>query len=437
MAYLQQIFFAIALLATAYLISKRVSLIKKAIMLGKVDERTDQAGRRLGIMMRTAFGQHKMFDKPIVGILHFLVYAGFIIINIEIVEILIDGLFGTHRVLHGVLGTLYKPLIDTFEILAALVIIACVVFLIRRNILKVPRVSSLELKGWPKLDANLILIFEICLMGAFLKMNAADAVLQSRGVGHFAEVNTGPFVVSQFLIPIMEVFDSSLLLFTERLSWWFHILGIFAFALFVTYSKHLHIALAFPNTYFARLNNRGALEPMPEVTKEVKIMLGMTEDTGMVDETVTFGAKDVDQLSWKSLLDAYSCTECGRCTSQCPANLTGKKLSPRAIMMKTRDRLEDIQAGWLKNGGDYRDDKKLNGDYITEEELLACTSCNACVEACPILINPLDIIIELRRNNIMQESKAPQSWNMMFQNLETNMAPWKFSAADRMNWSKD
>jgi heterodisulfide reductase subunit C len=271
---------------------------------------------------------------------------------------------------------------------------------------------------------------------AFLKMNAADSILQGRGVGHFAELNTGSFVISQWLIPIMENFSSDLLIYTERISWWFHILGIMAFALFVTYSKHLHIALAFPNTYFANLGSKGEIANMPAVTKEVKIMMEL-EQPGEEAEVARFGAKDVEDLSWKSLMDAYSCTECGRCTSQCPANQTGKELSPRKIMMSTRDRLEDIQKGWLKNGYDYKDEKSLNGDYISEEELLACTTCNACVEACPIQISPLDIILELRRYNVMEESKAPQSWNMMFQNLETSMSPWKFSPDDRFKWSDD
>ncbi len=388
-------------------------------------------------MIRVAFGQQKMFDRPVVGLLHFLVYAGFILINIEILEIILDGLLGTHRVFARPLGSFYPVIINFFELLALGVIVACAVFLIRRNVLKIPRIStskSVDLKGWPAMDANLILVFEIALMLAFLKMNAADSVLQSRGVGHFAETQTGAFWVSSWLVPFMNPFSDTMLLITERAAWWFHIVGILLFALYVTYSKHLHIALAFPNTYFADLGSRGKMRKMPAVTQEVKIMLGLTQDTGAAAEPGRFGAKDVEDLSWKNLMDAYSCTECGRCSSQCPANITGKVLSPRKIMMSTRDRLEDIQQGWLKNGPEFRDTKSLNGDYITEEELLACTSCNACVEACPVLINPLDIILQLRRFNVMEESKAPQSWNMMFQNLETNMAPWKFSPDDRVKW---
>ena len=437
MAYIQQFLFLLVLAAAVYFIARRVKLIARTIRLGKAENRTDQPKKRLATMIRVAFGQQKMFDRPVVGLLHFLVYAGFILINIEILEIILDGLLGTHRVFARPLGSFYPVIINFFELLALGVIVACAVFLIRRNVLKIPRIStskSVDLKGWPAMDANLILVFEIALMLAFLKMNAADSVLQSRGVGHFAETQTGAFWVSSWLVPFMNPFSDTMLLITERAAWWFHIVGILLFALYVTYSKHLHIALAFPNTYFADLGSRGKMRKMPAVTQEVKIMLGLTQDTGAAAEPGRFGAKDVEDLSWKNLMDAYSCTECGRCSSQCPANITGKVLSPRKIMMSTRDRLEDIQQGWLKNGPEFRDTKSLNGDYITEEELLACTSCNACVEACPVLINPLDIILQLRRFNVMEESKAPQSWNMMFQNLETNMAPWKFSPDDRVKW---
>lgn len=440
MQILAQLLFCATLVVAVYFIARRVVLIKKTIQLGRSENRTDQPSKRLKTMLLVAFGQKKMFNRPIVGILHFLVYAGFVIINIEVLEILIDGIFGTHRVFAPLLGNIYTFLINTFEVLAAAVILACVVFLIRRNVTKTNRLQATEhreLKGWATLDANTILFIEIVLMMAFLKMNAADVVLQQRGVGHYGEVLTGSFAISQFFEPFMAHFSDTFLIFIERASWWFHILGIMAFALYVTYSKHLHIALAFPNTYFANLQPIGEMPTMPTVTKEVKIMLGLQEPDATPTEVARFGAKDVADLSWKNLMDAYSCTECGRCTSSCPANMTGKSLSPRKIMMDTRDRLEDIQKGWLKNGFDFTDEKSLMGDYISEEEILACTSCNACVQECPILISPLDIILQLRRYKVMEESQAPQSWNMMFQNLETSMSPWKFSPTDRFNWAND
>jgi heterodisulfide reductase subunit C len=440
MAYIPQIIFVIALTAAAYFIGRRISLIKKTIQLGRSEDRSDQPKKRLATMLRIAFGQKKMFDRPIVGIMHFAVYAGFIIINVEVLEIIIDGIFGTHRIFASPLGALYPFLINVFETLAVLVIIACIIFLIRRNTTKVERLTPKrhkEMKGWPELDANVILVVEIALMWAFISMNTADSLLQERGAEHYVDANTGSFFFSSMLEPLFNGMSTGGLIMYERIAWWFHILGIMAFALYVTYSKHLHIALAFPNTYFANLKPVGEMTNMPAVTKEVKIMLGMEQPDATPSEIGRFGAKDVQDLSWKNLMDAYSCTECGRCTSACPANQTGKALSPRKIMMDTRDRLEDIHQGWLKNGPDYRDDKTLMGDYISEEELLACTTCNACVQECPILISPLDIIVQLRRYNVMEESKAPQSWNMMFQNLETNMAPWKFSPSDRFNWKEE
>lgn len=435
-----QFLFFLALFLASFLIYRRVQSIKNAISLGRPLDRTDQKSLRLKTMLLVAFGQKKMFRKPIVGLLHFMVYAGFIIINIELLEIIADGLTGSHRLFLKPLGSFYPVLINTFEVLALLVIIACAIFLIRRNILKVPRFNSKiypEMKNWPTLDGNLILIFEIMLMSAFLKMDAADQVLQARGVEPFASALTGKLAISQFLIPIMDGYSDTFLLFVEQSAWWFHILGILFFAVYVTYSKHLHIVLAFPNTYFSNLNPKGEMENMPTVQKEVSIMLGTAQPDANQGEVPRFGAKDVKDLTWKNLLDAYSCTECGRCSASCPASMTGKKLSPREIMMATRDRLEDIQKGWNTNGPDFMDEKTLFGDYISEEEILACTTCNACVEECPILISPLDIILQLRRYSVMEESKAPSSWNMMFQNLETNMAPWKFSPDDRLNWAKE
>jgi heterodisulfide reductase subunit C len=440
MQVLSQVLFVAALATAAYLIAKRVVLIKKTIQLGRAEDRTDRPAERLKNMIFVALGQKKMFTRPGVAFMHLIVYVGFIIINLEVLEIILDGVLGTHRIFLKPLGSLYPFLINTFEILAFGVIVACVVFLIRRNVTKVERLQGSkhrEMGNWPSLDGNLILVFEIMLMSAFLKMDAADAVLQSRGVGHFGEAITGSFVISQFIEPLMQPFSDATLVFGERAAWWFHILGIMGFALYVTYSKHLHIALAFPNTYFGDLEPKGHMKNMPAVSTEVKIMLGLEQAPETPAEIGRFGAKDVEDLSWKNLMDAYSCTECGRCTSSCPANQTGKALSPRKIMMDTRDRLEDIQAGWKKNGADFKDEKTLLGDYITDEELLACTTCNACVQECPIMISPLDIILQLRRFRVMEESQAPQSWNMMFQNLETSMAPWKFSPDQRFDWAKD
>ena len=440
MQIVSQILFLIALAAAAYFVSRRIILIKKTIQLGKSENRFDRPGERFRKMALLAFGQKKMFDKPVVGILHFLVYAGFILINIEILEIIIDGLAGTHRVFAKPLGAFYPVVINFFELLALGVMVACAIFLFRRNVLKIKRFQPSrhrEMKGWPFMDANIILVLEIALMTAFLTMNAADAVLQSRGYGHFADVQTGSFLISGFISPLLSGWSDGTLAFVERFTWWFHILGILVFMIYVTYSKHLHIALAFPNTYFSELEPKGKMHNMPEVADEVGIMLGVKEAPENPAEISRFGAKDVEDLSWKNLMDAYSCTECGRCTDVCPANQTGKLLSPRKIMVDTRDRLEDIQQGWIKNGSDYRDEKSLLGDYISDEEILACTSCNACVQACPVTISPLSIILELRRYRVMEESQAPNEWNMMFQNLENNAAPWQFSQDQRMDWAEE
>jgi heterodisulfide reductase subunit C len=440
MQIVQQVLFVAALGITAWLMTRRINIIKKTIQLGKADNRSDRPNERLGIMLRVAFGQKKMFDRPVVGILHFLIYAGFLLINIEVLEIVLDGVFGTHRLFAPLLGGFYPVLINFFEFLAVAVLLACVVFLTRRNVTKVQRLQPAdhrELRGFPVLDANRILVIEIVLMFAILSMNAADSLLQERGAAHYEPV--GSFFFSGFLKPLFAGLSDSALVLVERVAWWAHILGIFAFAVYVTYSKHLHIFLAFPNTYFANLTPKGEMPNMPEITKEVKIMLGMEQPAADAPTEIgRFGAKDVTDLSWKNLMDAYSCTECGRCTSACPANLTGKSLSPRKIMMDTRDRLEDVGRNMLANGGEFKDDgKALLGDYITEEDILACTTCNACVQECPVLISPLDIIVQLRRYKIMDEAQAPASWNMMFNNLETNQAPWKFSPSDRFNWAND
>ena len=438
MAFIQQVVFIIVLGVVGWLVLQRILVIRNTINLGRPEDRTDQPVRRFTTMLRIAFGQKKMFDRPMIGFLHFAVYAGFLLINIEVLEIVLDGMLGKHRLFAPFLGPFYSFLISFFELLAFGVLGACIIFLIRRTILKVERFqpsSHREMNGWPALDGKVILVFEIVLMIAILTMNAADSVLQDLGSNHY--VSVGNFAFSQFLKPIFSGWNEGSLIIYERTAWWIHILGIFAFAAYLTYSKHLHIVLAFPNTYFARLTPKGQMHNMPEITKEVKIMLGL--DAGNEGESAVperFGAKDVTDLSWKNLMDAYSCTECGRCTSACPANLTGKLLSPRKIMMDTRDRLEDVGRIMQTNGGKLIDDgKSLNGDYISQEELLACTSCNACVQECPILINPLDIILQLRRYKVMDEAQAPNSWNMMFQNMETNQAPWKFSPGDRFNWA--
>ncbi|MBX2968955.1 MAG: 4Fe-4S dicluster domain-containing protein [Cyclobacteriaceae bacterium] len=428
---IQQVVFAIVLLGFSYFIARRIGLISKGIQLGKQTPLTGDSSSRWKNVLLIAFGQKKMFKRFIPAVLHFFIYAGFLIINLEVFEFIIDGLAGTHRFFAPYLGSIYPVLMNVFEFLAVAVLLSCVFFLIRRNVLKVPRFWSAEMTRWPRLDANTILVVEIVLMFAILTMNATDQLLQSRDAHYTA---TGSLFFSSFLMPVFENLEIGSLILVERFAWWFHIVGILGFALYVTYSKHLHIFMAFPNTYYARLEPKGQIHNMPVVTQEVKSMLGLAEaSTTPPTEPGRFGAKDVNDLSRVNLMAAFSCTECGRCTSECPANLTGKKLSPRKIMMDTRDRVEEV----IKNGGKLDDGKSLLGDYITKEEINACTSCNACVEACPVMINPLDIIIELRRYVAMEESGSPASWNSMFQNIETNFAPWKFASSDRFNWAKD
>lgn len=430
---LQQIVFILVLALAIGWFSKKIGQIRRNILLGRDENYTDHPGKRWRNVLLLAFGQKKMFRNPLVAVLHLAVYAGFIIINLEVLEIILDGILGTHRLFTTMPIGLYPLVINAFEWLALSVIIACLIFLCRRNILKLRRFISHDLDGWPRSDANYILITEILLMTFFLTMNAADTLLQAREYGHYASHPTGDFVVSRYLHPLLSGWSDGSLVRLERSCWWLHILGILAFLNYLPYSKHLHILLAFPNAYYARLQPEGKLRNMPSVQNEV--LYAMQPDKAPADATppAKFGAKDVMDLSWRNLLDAYSCTECGRCSAACPANQTGKLLSPRKIMMSTRDRLEEIGRN-IDANGEFREDGKSLLNYITVEELRACTTCNACVEECPVSISPLEIIIEMRRALIMEDSNAPQEWNTLFSNVENNFAPWKFSPDDRDKW---
>ena len=430
-----QIAFIACLITAIWFFSKKISEIRRNILLGLPEDLTDQPGKRWKNFFLLALGQKKMFANPTVAILHLFLYVGFVIINIEVVEILLDGILGTHRLFLEPLGVIYTALINSFEVLAALVLIACVVFLVRRNMMKIRRFISNDLDGWPRSDANYILITEIVLMSLFLTMNATDLQLQQLDPMHYHK--TDPFIISSLIAPVFSGLSTTSLVIIERSAWWIHILGIFAFLNYLPWSKHLHILLAFPNAWYARLNSTGSMSNMPAIQKEVLYM--MQPELAPTETNTTpqkFGAKDVMDLSWKSLMDAYSCTECGRCSSACPANSTGKLLSPRKIMMSTRDRLEEVGRNINKNKSFQEDGKTLLNDYITVEELRACTTCNACVEACPVSINPLNIILELRRSLIMEDSNAPGEWNAMFSNIENNFAPWKFSPDERDAWTQ-
>ncbi|CAN5918090.1 (Fe-S)-binding protein [soil metagenome] len=439
MEYITTIIFVLLLVAGTILFTINVRRIRRNILIGRPLDRSDNKPLRWRTMVRVALGQSKMVTRPLPAIMHLFVYAGFIIINIEVLEILIDGIFGTHRVL-SFLGPLYTFLIATFEVLAVLVFLGCLVFFLRRNVAHVKRLAMKELNGWPKSDANYILITEMLLMTAFIFMNAADFQLQQMHFGHYdAGLSSSAFPISGMIASLFNHSSPETLVMLERTTWWFHIVGIIFFLNYLPYSKHLHILLAFPNTYYSNLEPKGEFTNLESVTTEVKAMLDPSFVPPPPPETPQrFGAKDVQDLSWKQLMDSYSCTECGRCTSACPANITGKKLSPRKIMMDTRDRLEEVGKNIDVNKGTFVEDgKSLFGDYITGEEIWACTSCNACVQECPVNIDPLSIIMDLRRFQVMEQSAAPNELNMMMTNIENNSAPWQFSQMDRLNWAKE
>jgi len=427
MSLLPNIIFAIIFFSGLGFFARNIRKLRRNIYLGKDVDTSGDTKLRWTNMAKIALGQGKMTRRPISGFLHIVVYLGFVIINIEVLEIVIDGFLGTHRIFSNI-GPIYGVLIGTFEVLAFLVFISVVIFWFRRNTVNIKRFMSSELNGWPKLDGNLILYFEIVLMALFIIMNATDVEFQSSNNGN---------IISQFFAPIFEGLNVNLI---ERIAWWMHIVGIIIFLNYLYYSKHLHILLAFPNTYFGSVKPKGFLNNIESITNEVKLMMDPEADPYASDSTDTlapdkFGASDVLDLNWVQLLNAYTCTECGRCTSECPANQTGKKLSPRKIMMDTRDRLVEVGNNIDSNNGEFKlDGIQLLGDYITNEEIWACTSCNACVEACPISIDPLSIIIEMRRYLVMEQSAAPMELNNMMSNIENNGAPWPYSQMDRLNW---
>ena len=435
MQILQQVLFVLISIVAVWFFTKKVKEIRRNIKLGRDEDFSDNKNQRWKNVLLLAFGQKKMFKNPLVAILHLFVYAGFIIINIEVLEIVLDGIFGTHRMFAKPLGGFYTFLINAFEVLAVLVIVGCVIFLVRRNIIKLKRFISKDLDGWPRSDANYILITEVILMLLFLTLNTSDRALQLHGNEHYHD--TGSFLFSGMISSSLTSISSSNLIFVERTAWWLHIVGIYAFLNYLPYSKHLHIILAFPNAYYARLEPKGEMKNMPAVQKEV--LYAMQPELAPADAAppANFGAKDIFDLSWRNLLDAYSCTECGRCSAACPATQTGKALSPRKIMMDTRDRAEEVGRNINVNKEFKYDGKKLLHNYITVEELRACTTCNACVEECPVSISPLEIILELRRSLVMEESNAPQEWNAMFSNVENNFAPWKFSPDERDKWTQE
>lgn len=439
MSYLPNIIFAIILMLGIGFFVRNIRKLTRNIKLGRPVGTADNKSRRWKNMILIALGQRKMVVRPISGLLHIIVYLGFIIINIEVLEIIIDGLLGTHRIFSS-LGKAYDVLIGAFEMLALLVIIAVLIFWLRRNILKIRRFIKPEMKGWPKNDANIILYFEVILMLLFLSMNGADYQLQQLGAAHYNEA--GAFPVSQYLLPLFDGFSEATLIIIERFAWWLHIIGIFIFLNYLYYSKHLHILLAFPNTWYGALTPKGQFNNLESVTKEVQLMMDPNADPFAAPAepeapVEKFGASDVTDLSWVQLMNAYTCTECGRCTDECPANQTGKKLSPRKIMMDTRDRVEELGKAITSGKKEGAEANQLLDNYITREELWACTTCNACVEACPVSINPLSIIMEMRRYLVMEQSSAPTELNVMMTNVENNGAPWPYNQMDRLNWKNE
>ena len=436
------VIFSLLVVGGFYFFTKNILQVRSNILLGREIDRTDNAAERWKTMALVALGQKKMFTRPLPALLHLCLYAAFIITQIELIEIFADGFSNSHRLFRDALGGFYTFMISFIEILSVLALLATVAFLSRRNLLKLPRLNMKELAGWPKKDANLILIMEIVLVTFIFMMNGADEVLFNRGLSHAAHgvKDTFGFSVSSCVgSALFGNFSDGALMVIERIGWWGHLVMVFTFLNYLPYSKHFHIVLAFPNTYYSNLEKKGRFTNLASVTEEVKKMMDPSIDpfaapTGEAEAPMRFGAKDVTDLTWKNLLDAYTCTECGRCTSSCPANQTGKLLSPRKIMMDTRDRLVEVGEGIRKNGKDFTDGKSLLGDYITEEEIWACTSCNACVQECPVNIDPLSIIVDLRRYLVMEESKMPTELTGMMSNIENNGAPWQFSPADRGNW---
>ena len=441
MTYLPNIIFSILFFIASSVFVKNIKKLYRNIDLGLPIDRSDRKKERWFKMIKIAFGQSKMIDKPVVGLLHLIVYLGFLIINIELIEILVDGFAGTHRIFAPFLGSFYNFLIASFEVFAILVLASVIIFLARRNILNIKRFMSSEMKGWPKNDANIILYAEIILMSLFLTMNGADYWLQLNS-NDPTYIEAGAFPVSQFLLPLFNDLSVEKVIIIERTAWWLHIIGIFLFLNYLYYSKHLHILLAFPNTYFSSLDSLGKFSNLKSVTKEVQMMIDPSIDPYSLEsnnaDISKFGASDVFDLTKIQLLNSYTCTECGRCTNECPANITGKKLSPRKIMMDTRDRLEEVGRNIDNNKGEFKPDgKELLNNRITTEELWACTSCNACVEACPIGIDPLSIILDMRRYLVMEKSDAPSEINSMMSNIENNGAPWPFNQMDKLNWKNE